>query len=345
MLVHPSDISAGPSTDTRSRAGRNPLLRLAGAGALAFAAFTALVFLAPPVQSVDRAGLQGFQIGLNSREPANVHHVAHSSKALPVVALLALLAAVALVRRRPERAVAAVTLVVGAGALTQLLKTALATQREVAAAATYSVHAASYPSGHATASMSLVLAAVIVMPRRLVPLAAVAGCVWSLAVSFAMLVLHRHFPSDLIAGYLVAATWGLVVLAGLRSVAPGGEAIRPPMRVAAGSGIAMLVFGLVAFAAGDASHTVDQRAAAALVATALVALAGLIVGLWALQQREDGSYSKDDDRDHDHPHQQQDEPDAHSPPLVGSRRSFSNAPKRPRLTETVRSPDPPPSAP
>jgi membrane-associated phospholipid phosphatase len=297
------------------------------------------------VRSVDRAALQGFQIGAHSAQPANVHHVAHSAKPLPVALLLGIVVAIALVRRRPERAAAAVALVVGAGLLTQVLKTVLATTRAVDAAATYSVDAASYPSGHATATLSLVLAGLLVVPRRLVPLAAVAGAVWCLAVSFAMLILHRHFPSDLFAGYLIAAISGIFLLAALRAAgSPGGKPVRLPLRLTAGSGIVMLILALVAFAAGDGSHTADQRAAAALMATALVVVVGVIVALWAIavpaEPGEESGHSDYGRRNHDHPQQQNKEPDGHSPPFPGSGSTSTNALGDARLTKTIRSPDP-----
>lgn len=281
MVVHTPDITAGPPPDTRAWTSGSRSLGLAAAGILVFSALTVIAFHAPVAQSVDRAALQGFQIGRDSAEPANVHHVAHSAKPLPVALMLGAAVAVALARRRPKRAVAAIAIVAGAGVLTQVLKTELATPRAVAAAARYSVDAASYPSGHATATLSLVLAALVVVPRRLITLTAIAGAVWSLAVSFAMLILHRHFPSDLLAGYLVAATWGLVVLAWLRSGEPSGSPFRLPPRMTAASGIALLVLAPVAFAAGDGSHTPGQRTAAALVAAALVAVVAGTVAWWA----------------------------------------------------------------
>src|SRR4051794_29757497 len=171
-------LAQAPDTTTRLSAGPSPratprlLLAYAAACFVALAILSALVFLVEPVHAVDRAALQGFQLGLSSAEPVTVHRVAHSAKALPVVILLCLGVAVAFARRRPERALAAVGLVVCAAAFTEAFKELLATQRTVVAGAGYSVNPASYPSGHATASMSLVLAAVLVAPRRLVPLAA-----------------------------------------------------------------------------------------------------------------------------------------------------------------------------
>lgn len=281
MVVDTPDITVGRASDTLARTSGSRLLRLAAAGTLLFSALTVIAFHAPVAQSVDRAALQGFQIGRNSAEPANVHHVAHSAKPLPLALMLGAAVAVALVRRQPRRAVAAVAIVTGAGVLTQVLKTALATPRAAAAAATYSVNAASYPSGHATATLSLVLAALVVVPGRLIPLTAIAGGVWSLAVSFAMLILHRHFPSDLLAGYLVAGVCGLVVVAWLRPGEPGGAPVRLPPRMTAASGIALLVLAPLAFAAGDGSHTPGQRGAAAVVAAALVVGVAVALAWWA----------------------------------------------------------------
>ncbi len=62
--------------------------------------------------------------------------------------------------------------------------------------------------------MSLAIALVVVMPRRLRPAAAVVGVALALAVSFSIVSLGWHFPSDVVGGYLLATGWALVLLAG-----------------------------------------------------------------------------------------------------------------------------------
>ena len=267
------------------------LLAWAGGVALLLVALTTLVFLASPVRGLDSTALQGFQIGARSAEPANVHRIAHSAMAAPVIMVTGILAVIALVRRRPERALAGAALVVGAGTTTEVLKHVLTHSRAVDSAAAYEVNAASYPSGHATVTMSLALAAVIVVPRSVRPLAATLGAAWAVAVSFAMLILHRHFPSDLLAGYLVAAGWCLCVLAALR--AAEGRLVRPPERARGarrragrpliGAAImAAFAAALIAVGALNAAQSADERATATVVAAAIVVTVGLIAALGAV---------------------------------------------------------------
>src|SRR5205823_3505773 len=72
-------------------------------------------------------------------------------------------------------------------------------------------------SGHATASMSLAFAAVLVAPRLLRPAVAVAGALFTLAVSESILLLAWHFPTDVIGGYLLAMSFACVIVSALRA--------------------------------------------------------------------------------------------------------------------------------
>jgi hypothetical protein len=65
--------------------------------------------------------------------------------------------------------------------------------------------------------MALALAAVIAVPRAWRPLVAVAGVSFATAVSFAIVSLGWHYPSDIVGAYMVAATWTLLLLAALRA--------------------------------------------------------------------------------------------------------------------------------
>jgi membrane-associated phospholipid phosphatase len=209
-----------PDTKTSRRPGYRPngtparLLVWAAMATLTLGVLTILALDVGPAQSLDRRVLHVFDIG---SEPLVVHRIAHSALPLEIAVLLGLAIAVALARRRPERALAAALLVCGAGATTEVLKTLLATTRDAGLASGHPLDPASFPSGHATATLSIVLAASLVLPRRLVPFAVVVGSAWTAAVAVAMLILQRHLPSDLIAGYLVALIWWLVILAALRA--------------------------------------------------------------------------------------------------------------------------------
>jgi membrane-associated phospholipid phosphatase len=78
------------------------------------------------------------------------------------------------------------------------------------------VGAASWPSGHATAAATLALCAMLVAPQRLRPAVAAFGALFAVAVGCSLLILAWHMPSDVIGGYLVAALWTSLAVAGLR---------------------------------------------------------------------------------------------------------------------------------
>ncbi len=122
--------------------------------------------------------------------------------------LVALPVIVALVRRRPRHAAAMGAIVVGANLTTQLLKPLLAAPRPIGVSGLF-IDAASWPSGHATAAMTLVLCAVLAAPGRRRPLVAALMAAFAIAVCYSFLALHWHYPSDVLGGFLVAATWAL----------------------------------------------------------------------------------------------------------------------------------------
>jgi hypothetical protein len=75
-----------------------------------------------------------------------------------------------------------------------------------------------FPSGHATAAMALALALTFVAPARLRPVMAGLGAVFAAAVGYSLLTIGSHFPTDVFAGFLVAAAWALVTAAALFEV-------------------------------------------------------------------------------------------------------------------------------
>jgi hypothetical protein len=166
------------------------------------------------------------------------------------------------------------------GATTQGLKHALATPR-IISWLTDSPSATAWPSGHATAAMTLALAAVLVAPRARRPLVAVAGGAFAVAVGVAVVALHWHFPSDVVGGYLVAATWSLVVAAALRALEPGRAPAPAGAWRAAGALVAggalggLAVCGAVVLARPGVAD-VFGRPACVAAAVAIGALAALI---------------------------------------------------------------------
>ncbi|MEA2457113.1 MAG: hypothetical protein QOC95_85, partial [Thermoleophilaceae bacterium] len=106
----------------------------------------------------------------------------------------------------------------GANVSSQVLKPLLAHHRELyyTQFKLNNVRDASFPSGHATAAMALALAVLFVVPRSYRPLAATLGALFTVAVSFSVLILDWHFPSDVVGGFLIATAFGLATFAALR---------------------------------------------------------------------------------------------------------------------------------
>jgi hypothetical protein len=175
------------------------------------------------------------------------------------VYLAAIPVLIALIRRRPRVAAALAAVMLGANVTTQLLKPLLAHPR--AAGGASPIAAASWPSGHATAAMSLALCFVIAAPSRLRPWAAAAGAAFAVAVSFSFLTLAWHFPSDVFGGFLVATMWTMLAAAAL--LASGGR----PRRQVSGEEVTR------ALTAREALGPPALALAGAVALVALVALA------------------------------------------------------------------------
>lgn len=212
------------------------------------------------VQHADESILRGFQdLGARPHINSAASFIANLCDPQPYVYFCAVPVALALARRRLWVALAIVAILLGANVTTQLLKPLLAHQRLSGLIATPPA-SASWPSGHATAAMSLALCMVIAVPARLRPAVAALGAAFAVAVSYSFLTLLWHFPSDVLGGFLVAATWTLlavaaVLTAGARGPASakvglGGrltvrEALGPPAATAVG---ALALTALVAIA-------------------------------------------------------------------------------------------------
>jgi membrane-associated phospholipid phosphatase len=180
-----------------------------------------------------------------------VHATAHFFVALCDPAHYALLAllpvVVALARRRPYHAFAAVLLMFGAGATTQVLKHVLpqatgSSFLDIGLPVPYP----RFPSGHSTAAMALVLALTFVAPARLRPAVAGLGAVFATMVGYSLLATGSHFPTDVFGGFLVAATWSLVTAASLSEVqrwrgASPDQSARVSIREALGPPVVALV--------------------------------------------------------------------------------------------------------
>jgi membrane-associated phospholipid phosphatase len=193
---------------------RRAVLALAGAGAgIALLVLTwFLAFHVGVFQRADQTLLKDFR-GFSFRphvEPV-ASFIARLCNPQPYVWLAAVPVGVALWRRRGWLTVTIATVLLGANVTTHLLKPLLAQPRAASLFGGYPpVGPVSWPSGHATAAMSLALCCVLAAPARLRPVVAAAGAAFAVAVSYSFLSLGWHYPSDVFGGFLVAGTWALV---------------------------------------------------------------------------------------------------------------------------------------
>lgn len=192
----------------------------AGAGILLLVLTWFAAFHVGVVKRADQSILSGF-LGLHlPRLQELATFIAHLCNPNPYVYLAAVPVLVALVRRRPRVAVTLVVILLGANVTTQLLKPLLAEPRlsSIPGFETI-VSPASWPSGHATAAMSLALCGVIAASPRWRAFVAALGAAFAIAVCYSFLTLGWHYPTDVLGGFLVATTWTLAGIAGLSLLA------------------------------------------------------------------------------------------------------------------------------
>ena len=183
---------------------------------LAMALTWVLAELVPYVRSHD-ALLLARATSLQGERMSSLARGLLSSLEVPYALLWgAAIVSIALSRGRPRLAIAAAALMILAPASADVLKPVLAHAHDRAGATR--VGAASWPSGHATASLALVCALALVVPRRARPAVLAAGSLYVLAVACALLILAWHMPSDVLGGWLLAGFWAALAVAALRSV-------------------------------------------------------------------------------------------------------------------------------
>lgn len=203
---------------------RGPMAALGVAGlCLAALALTWVVAeLVPAAQMKDSAILNHFVLLGRPGVDDLANALLHLLDPAPFILWALILVTVALLRRRPRVAVA-IALVMSLAPLTAETLKPLLAHPHLQIGLTH-IDAASWPSGHSTAAMALVLCAVLVAPARLRPLLAALGAVFAAAVGCSLLILAWHMPSDVLGGYLVAALWMALAVAGLRAT----DRPRPP---------------------------------------------------------------------------------------------------------------------
>lgn len=181
-----------------------------------FALVLALAYWVGPTERLDRTVLDA----LGTSTDTLVNHVAYVGfpvvEAIPVWVLVATIAAlIALAQWRLGDAVIAVALVAGTGALVLALKALLANPRYQPIPLDSDAYPweNAFPSGHAAGSLAMSLAFLTVVPASWRRATAVAGIAFTLYISFGVLLLNYHYPSDVVAGWLLAAGWWFALIA------------------------------------------------------------------------------------------------------------------------------------
>jgi membrane-associated phospholipid phosphatase len=258
------------------------MLSVAAWCVIAFAGLLALAYYVGPTRWLDAAALHGFESVSRPGIERVATYLAHFCDPFPYGLVAAAVIAMAAKTRGLRVAAAIGFLIVGANASSQLLKPLLAHHRELYFTEfhLYNINDAAFPSGHATAAMSLSLAVLMIVPRAYRPLVATLGALFTIGVSFSILNLGWHYPSDVVGGYLMATAWGLTTLAAYR-YAGNRWPQRGTMRVAAKNAVAApspaaivrAVVVLAALACVAAASRADQIAGYAERHTAMVAVA------------------------------------------------------------------------
>jgi len=161
-----------------------------------------------PAERLDRSVLDA----LSTSTGAVVNHVAYVGFQVvnfkPFWVLMGAVAAlIALSQRRIKDAAIAVALIAGTGGLVLALKALLAHPRyqpvPVGSDAFPSKDA--FPSGHSAGSLAMSLAFLTVVPPAWQRPTAAVGGAFTLFISCGVLLLNYHYPSDVLAGWLLAA--------------------------------------------------------------------------------------------------------------------------------------------
>jgi membrane-associated phospholipid phosphatase len=140
---------------------------------------------------------------------------------LPFLAILGAIVLFGLAVGRRRETIAAVAVAAGATLTTQVLKHLLEHPRVVPdLAGFHQPWADSFPSGHTTAAAALAVAAVLVAPPAWRAATAAVGVAFAGGMCLAVMVLQWHFPSDVLGGLLVVASWGFAAVAALRLLRP-----------------------------------------------------------------------------------------------------------------------------
>lgn len=266
-------------------------LRGAAAGVILLVITWYLTFHLALAGRADRAILTGFGGLQRARVDQVTSFIASLCDPQPYVYLAAIPVSVALIRRRPRVAVTAGMIMLGANLTSQLLKPLLAAPRTVSVPG-FTINAASWPSGHATAAMALALCCVLVAPARWRPAVGAFMAAFAVAVCYSFLELGWHYPSDVLGGFLVSSTWTLLGVGALywleerRPVRRTLTDALPAERVSLAGAlapvgilimVALVLAGIVALARPHEVLTYASAHAAFILGAAAIAACGLTI--------------------------------------------------------------------
>jgi membrane-associated phospholipid phosphatase len=224
----------------------------------------------------DVATLHGFAGLYRSWLDREIEVTARIADPLPYALVGLACIGVALARRRVPRAIAVGAILLGTGVSDQILKHVLAQERYAWWLGFRQVDAASWPSGHSTAALTLALCAVLVAPPAWRVAVGLVGGAATVALAYATLALAWHYPSDVLAGYLLAGLWVFVAILVLQRIEVADpEPARPP-GFAALIALAAVVAAVATVVAADATNRVflsaDERSTAIVGAFAIAAM-------------------------------------------------------------------------
>ncbi|MGW0519677.1 phosphatase PAP2 family protein [Crossiella sp. NPDC003009] len=182
---------------------------------------------------------------------------------------------VALVGRRWWAGLAALVATGLTVACSQVLKLSLLERPRLGAGRFLPSHN-SFPSGHVSLAMALVLALLVVLPSRLRVLAAVPGALWVATVSTATMEAGWHRLSDTLGGGLLAAAVCCLLVGVLLAVGQARRVLRRPSPIGLTLGwlaaVAAVGWFVLRYTGADATPT-DIAMAAAQSASVLIVLA------------------------------------------------------------------------
>lgn len=175
-----------------------------------------LAYWVGPAARLDRSVLDVLSTPATSLMNEVAYVGFHIVNFIPTWVLAATFAAlIALLQRRQRDAAFAVALVTGTGILVVVLKALLANPRyqPIPVGSDAYPWENSFPSGHSAGSLAMSLAFLTVVPASWRSPTAIAGILFTLYISAGVAAINGHYPSDILAGWLLATGWWFALLA------------------------------------------------------------------------------------------------------------------------------------